>query len=130
MQSRLGPWAVCLVLPLALWRVAATTGASRHNPGAPDTIQTTSQHRDPFAGASSCARCHESEHRTGPGARHSQMLQPAKPGTVSGDFSRGAITLRGTRFVLGRSGDRFTIAGAFPAAREEVHRVDYTLGSR
>jgi predicted CXXCH cytochrome family protein len=58
------------------------------------------------------------------------MLQPAAAGIVSGDFSRGVVTLRGTRFVLARSGDRFTIAGAFPTAREEVHRVDYTLGSR
>ena len=58
------------------------------------------------------------------------MLQPAGPASVVGDFSQAAVTLRGARYTLGRASDRFTIAGPFPTAREQVHRVDYTLGSR
>ncbi len=69
-------------------------------------------------------------HKKWAGARHSKMLQSASPVTVLGDFSKGSITLRGKPFTVARAGDRFTIRGAFPTARDEVHSVDYTLGSR
>ena len=69
-------------------------------------------------------------HRKWAGARHSKMLQPATPVTVLGDFDKGSVTLRNARFGLERAGDGYAIRGAFPSTREEVHRVDYTLGSR
>jgi hypothetical protein len=58
------------------------------------------------------------------------MLQPATPVTVLAPFAGAAIELRGTAFTLSRDGDRYFIRGPFPTAKEEVHRVEYTLGSR
>jgi predicted CXXCH cytochrome family protein len=130
MQPRLRPWAVCLVLPVAAWTAALAVRASGITVVPAQSQARPDQDRTAFVGAATCAKCHESEHRTWTGARHGKMIQPALPENVSGDFSKGAIALRGTRFVLGRSGGHFTIAGAFPTSRHEVHRIDYTLGSR
>lgn len=58
------------------------------------------------------------------------MLQPATPTTVLAPFSGRAIELRGTAFTLTHEGDRYFVRGPFPTAKEEVHRVEYTLGSR
>lgn len=83
-----------------------------------------------FVGASKCAECHTSVHRTWSGARHSKMLQPATAATVVGDFSQSTVTLRGLRFELERQGDGYAIRGPFPTSRNELHRINYTLGSR
>jgi hypothetical protein len=88
------------------------------------------QERAALVGAARCGQCHEGKHNTWLGGRHSKMLQPATPTSVLGDFSKSSMVLRGTRFTLARDGDRFTIGGAFPTSRDEVHRVNYTLGSR
>ena len=97
-------------------------------PQAPDSRATAAA--DGFVGAAKCAECHADMHRTWRTARHSKMLQPASAATVVGDFSQANVTLRGARFTLERDGDRFTIGGRFPFARDEIHRVDFTLGSR
>jgi predicted CXXCH cytochrome family protein len=134
MHSRIVRWMACLAVPLAAWLAAFGTVTARSSrdqgsvtsaPQAPPSSQDQT-----FVGAAKCAICHEGMHRKWSGARHSKMLQPASATTVLGDFSKGAVTLRGVRFGLEREGDRFVIRGPFPTAPEQPHAVDYTLGSR
>ena len=124
---------VCLLVLGGVW-VAALASAGQgsgtsaaQNPGG---VAALNSGRATYVGVARCAECHQDVHKTWASARHSKMLQPATPATVVGDFSRQGVTLRGARFALGRDGDRFSIGGPFPASRDEVHRVDYTLGSR
>jgi hypothetical protein len=57
------------------------------------------------------------------------MLQPATAASVVGDFSKGSVTLHGTRFPLrAAGGDYFITSDLTGKARE--YRVEYTLGSR
>ena len=83
-----------------------------------------------FIGAAACRACHEGMHRKWSAGRHSKMLQPATPTSVVGDFSRATVTLRGVSFTLQHHDDDYAIGGAFPTPHRELHRVDYTLGSR
>lgn len=127
------PRIVCMGVPIVAWLTAVGTIAARPahpQSGATPPIGLARSPDQTLVGSARCAECHESMHRTWTGARHSRMLQPATPATVLGDFSQKSITLRSTRFELERSGDEFTIRGAFPAQSETRHRIDYTLGSR
>ena len=84
-----------------------------------------------FVGRRRCAQCHESEHGRGPPRGTQRCCSRPRRRACSATSRRAAVTLRGTRVHARRAaGDRFTIAGPFPTARDEVHRVDYTLGSR
>ena len=80
--------------------------------------------------ASTCAKCHASIHQRWSGARHSKMLQPATAATVLAPFKDTPLQLRGVTFSLSLEAERFFIRGPFPTAKEETHRVDFTLGSR
>ena len=116
---------------LTVW-VAAVTWTRAQSvapPGSasPSAAQTSVRGAVP---AATCAKCHASIHQQWLGARHSKMLQPATPATVLAPFSGRSIELRGTAFTLTHEGDRYFIRGPFPTAKEEVHRVEYTLGSR
>ena len=58
------------------------------------------------------------------------MLQAASTSTVLAPFSGTAVQLRGLAYTFTIEADRYFIRGPFPTSKEEVHRVDYTLGSR
>jgi len=58
------------------------------------------------------------------------MLQPATAAAVLAPFEGKAIQLRGSAFTPGLEAGSYFIRGPFPTAKEEVHRVEYTLGSR
>src|SRR5262245_60499438 len=126
MRLRLALRISCLVLPLAAWMTAFATiagqeaakpetlnaGKSARGPredsesasgagrarggGVAASTKQRRQEAQHFVGAAKCGECHEGIHRKWAGARHSKMIQPATPQSVLGDFSRGAITLRGT----------------------------------
>ena len=128
------PRIVCMGVPIVVWLTAVGTIAAR--PARTSSIATSpislarSQDQT-LMGSARCAECHESMHRTWTGARHAKMLQPATPASVLGDFSQSAVTLRGTRFGSSAARECATRSAArFRALRDEVHRVDYTLGSR
>jgi hypothetical protein len=135
---------VCFALPVVSW-LAAVSATVAGEPGLNPQPASQDGGRSAFArsatarlrpdqqnlvGAARCAQCHETVHRKWAGARHSKMLQPASASTVLGDFSQSSVTLRGARFALGRTEDRYVIHGPFPTSRDEAHRDDYTLGSR
>jgi predicted CXXCH cytochrome family protein len=106
--------------------IAASVAAGREPP---DRVSS-----DPleagFVGAARCADCHPDMHQKWKGGRHSRMLQPATPASVKGDFSQGAVTLRGKRYVLRADAGAYAIVESYLTGRERERRVDYTLGSR
>src|SRR6185436_3488421 len=88
------------------------------------------QPTDGYVGADACVSCHRPIHQTWTSGRHSKMLQPAAAAAIKGDFSRGAITLRGSRYGLRARDGQFFITESDLTGKEQEHRVEYTLGSR
>ncbi len=58
------------------------------------------------------------------------MLQPAAPASVEGDFTVGAVRLRGATYRLREQAGVYYITESFLSGKEQEHRIDYTLGSR
>jgi predicted CXXCH cytochrome family protein len=83
-----------------------------------------------YVGASACASCHQLTHETWKNGRHSRMVQPATSASVIGDFSKGPVTLRGSRYRFRIQDGLFFITESFLTGREQEHRVEYTLGNR
>jgi predicted CXXCH cytochrome family protein len=85
---------------------------------------------DGYVGAQACASCHGQIHATWKAGRHSKMIQPATSATVKGDFSKGTVTLQGSRYGLRMRNGEYFITESALTGKEQEHRVDYTLGSR
>ncbi len=62
-----------------------------------------------YVGAASCEKCHTKQYQVWEGARHSKMVQPAVTQAVKGDFTRGAVTLRGQPFAVRQRGANSTL---------------------
>src|SRR4051794_13786744 len=91
MPSRFQALATALLITLAL--------AAGVRPQAIQTppVRAASAEAD-FVGATACASCHQRMHETWKSGRHSRMVQPATAASVIGDFSKAAVTLRGSRY--------------------------------
>ena len=113
--------AILLLLMLA-WAAHARIGAIQ-----PATVPAESPRA--FVGAQACAPCHQKIHETWKSGRHSKMLQPPTAASVKGDFSKGSVTLHGTRFPLRATNGEYFITSSL-TGKEREHRVEYTLGSR
>jgi hypothetical protein len=81
-------------------------------------------------GAAACAPCHTRIHDTWKSGRHSKMAQPATRASVIGDFSKGRVTLRGSRYGFRVENGRFFITESYLTGKDQEHRVEYTLGNR
>ncbi len=114
--------AILLVLTLA-WVAHARIGATQPPPVNADAARA-------FVGAQACAPCHQKIHETWTSGRHSKMLQLPTTATVKGDFSKGSVTLHGTRFPAARHGRPVLHHLSSLTGKEQEHRVEYTLGSR
>jgi len=84
----------------------------------------------PYAGASTCAKCHAQAHQVWTQSRHSHMVQPATVKGVQGDFARGRIELRGQPYLLRAANGAFFITESYLTGKPQEHRVDFTLGNR
>jgi predicted CXXCH cytochrome family protein len=83
-----------------------------------------------YIGAAACAKCHAEMYAKWSRSRHSKMVQPATPQSVTGDFSRRQVQLRGATYRLREHDGAFYIAESDLFGKEQEHRVDYTLGNR
>jgi predicted CXXCH cytochrome family protein len=113
--------AILLVLTLA-WAAYARIGATQPPP-------VNAGAAPAFVGAQACAPCHQQIHETWKSGRHSKMLQLPTIATVKGDFSKGGVTLHGTRFPLRATDGQYFITSSL-TGKEQEHRVEYTVGSR
>ncbi|HYM22196.1 MAG TPA: multiheme c-type cytochrome, partial [Vicinamibacterales bacterium] len=83
-----------------------------------------------YVGAAACAPCHAQIHATWTSGRHSKMIQRATPAAVEGDFSKGALTLRGHNYTVRARDGAYFISESELTGKAQEHRIDYTLGSR
>ena len=83
-----------------------------------------------YVGAAACAKCHAEIHSEWSHSRHSKMVQPATTASVQGDFSRGAVQLRGKPYGLKQRNGAFYITESYLTGKPQEHRVEYTLGNR
>ncbi len=83
-----------------------------------------------FVGAAACASCHQVTHDMWKSGRHSRMVQPATSVSVTGDFSKGSVTLRGIRYGLRTMDGQFFVTESYLTGKVQEHRVEYTLGNR
>jgi predicted CXXCH cytochrome family protein len=83
-----------------------------------------------YVGAAACVKCHAAEARQWSGSRHSKMLQPATALAVKGDFTLGAIQLRGMPYRLAQRNGAYYITESYLTGQPQEHRVDFTLGNR
>jgi predicted CXXCH cytochrome family protein len=83
-----------------------------------------------YVGAAACTKCHAEQARKWSGSRHSKMLQPASAASVKGDFTRGAIQLRGLEYRVAQRDGSYYITESYLNGKPQEHRVDFTLGNR
>src|SRR5215472_9050710 len=83
-----------------------------------------------YVGAAACIKCHAEQARKWSGSRHSKMLQPASATSVKGDFTRGAVTLRGLEYRVSQRDGTYFITESYLTGKPQEHRVDFTLGNR
>src|SRR5215216_6970550 len=102
---------IALLLTLG-WSIA--TGSQPVQPERPST----------FVGAQACAACHAEIHADWKGARHSKMVQPATAASVLGDFSKGAVTLKGQRYQLRVANGEYFITESYLTGKTKEHRVE------
>jgi predicted CXXCH cytochrome family protein len=91
---------------------------------------SNSQGKKEYVGAKACAACHESAYRQWSVSWHAAMLRPATTRSVEGNFVLGKVTLRGSTFLLQRSGGHYYVTESYFAGKPWEHEVDYTLGGR
>ena len=123
MPSRFQAIATALLISL-VWAVRVRPQEVHAPP-----VQATGAETD-FVGATACASCHQRMHETWKSGRHSRMVQPATNASVVGDFSKGTVTLRGSRYRLRITDGQFFITESSLTGKEREHRVEYTLGNR
>ena len=107
--------------------VVATPAATKSAQVAPNATNETA---DAYVGAQACATCHSQVHDSWKSGRHSKMLQPANGATVKGDFTKGSIALRGSRYTLRARNGEYFITESDLSGKAQEHRIEYTLGSR
>lgn len=83
-----------------------------------------------YVGAAACTSCHQAAHDKWAGSRHSKMFQPASATSVKGDFTRGALELRGNSYNVRQQDGAYFISESDLTGKAQEYRVDYTLGNR
>lgn len=119
--------AIATALLLSLFWGARVRPQATHSPG---VAATAAGAEASFVGANACASCHQRMYDTWKSGRHSKMVQPATSGSVKGDFSKGSVTLRGSRYRFRVENGQFFITESSFTGKEQEHRVEHTLGSR
>jgi predicted CXXCH cytochrome family protein len=128
MLSRFQVIATALLLSLA-WAARVRPQAVHTPTGQSPTVRAAAA-ESAFVGAAACASCHQGIHETWISGRHSKMVQPATSASVIGDFSKGSVTLRGSRYGFRIKEGQFFITESYLTGKQQQHRVEYTLGSR
>jgi len=123
MSKRRFPAAVAALALVLAWSIGSSARPRAGHLGEAPPAQG-------FVGAQACASCHAAVADTWTRGRHSKMIQPATPASVSGDFSTREVTLGGLRYRLRVANGEYFITESYLTDHEREHRVEYTLGSR
>ena len=124
------PVRVAVSFLVAIVLAAGWTARAGLPPAAPSHARASEIDAATSVGAKACLACHPAIHDAWTSGRHSRMIQPATPVSVSGDFSQGSLTLAGQRYRLRTANGEFFVTESYLTGRPQEHRVEYTLGSR
>src|SRR5512138_2691069 len=64
-----------------------------------------------YVGSERCRACHAKAFAAWQGSHHAKAMQPAREGTVLGDFSEAVLEERGKTWRFRRRGERFVATG-------------------
>jgi predicted CXXCH cytochrome family protein len=81
-----------------------------------------------YVGSERCGSCHQREHDAWKGSHHARAMQPAREGTVLGDFGDARFVHRGKEWRFYRSGERFMVRAEGPDGTLQDFPVAYTFG--
>jgi tetratricopeptide (TPR) repeat protein len=79
-------------------------------------------------GSERCKICHEKAFAGWKGSHHALAMQPARAGTVLGDFSGATMEHRGRTWRFFRDGERFMVHAEGPDGEMRDFEVAYTFG--
>jgi Flp pilus assembly protein TadD len=79
-------------------------------------------------GSERCKACHEKAFTAWKGSNHALAMQPARDGTVLGDFSGATLLHRGKTWRFFRQGERFLVHAEGPDGEMRDFEVAYTFG--
>jgi len=81
-----------------------------------------------FVGSETCAACHAREAEAWSASHHALAMQPAREGTVLGNFAGAAFERAGVTTTFERSGDAFVVRPDAASGEPAGFEVAYTFG--
>jgi len=81
-----------------------------------------------YVGSERCRSCHQTQYDAWKGSNHARAMQPARDGTVLGDFGDARFVHRGKEWRFFRSGERFMVHAEGPDGTMQDYPVAYTFG--
>lgn len=79
-------------------------------------------------GSARCAPCHPKAFAAWQGSHHGRAMQPARSGTVLGDFSGVVLEVPGRRWRFHRRGERYLATEEPHGGPARDHEIAFTLG--
>lgn len=117
-----------ILVALALLGVAIIAGVRFAHWSTVSTPGGKAAPRATFVGSTTCAACHEPEHRAWLGSQHQRAMQEATTATVLGDFNDASYTYAGTRSTFLKRGEEFHVSTDGPDGQLHDYRILYTFG--
>lgn len=79
-------------------------------------------------GSDRCRSCHPKAFAAWKGSNHAKAMQPAREGTVLGDFADAVLSERGKRWRFHRRGEKFLATGEGPDGAVHEYELAFTFG--
>jgi len=118
-------WKLLLAV-LAIPTVAAASLAWGWYAALPSNALSTAR----FVGRSTCAQCHQPEHKLWLGSDHDRAMELASDESVLGNFNDTSFTFHGVTTRFFRSGGKFMVNTEGPDGQLHDYEVKYTFGVR
>jgi predicted CXXCH cytochrome family protein len=81
-----------------------------------------------YVGSDRCGGCHAREYEAWRSSHHAAAMQPARDGTVLGDFRDAELSHRGKTWRFFRRGERFVVHAEGPDGAMRDYEVAYAFG--
>jgi Tfp pilus assembly protein PilF len=81
-----------------------------------------------YVGTERCRACHPAAFEKWKGSHHGLAMQPARVGTVLGDFNEASFELRGESWRFFRRGEKYRVSAEGPDGALHDYEVAYAFG--
>ncbi len=121
--------------PLRRWRLASVIVTLGVVLSVPLFLAVRALRRPPaaraearYVGSERCRSCHPAAYEKWKRSHHGLAMQPAREGTVLGDFDDATFEHRGKRWCFFRRGEKFLVRAEGPDGTLHEYEVAYTFG--